>query len=261
MSKGILAPPYPHTPVPPIIIHIEETDSTINWLRERKNSYLHEDVAVVANFQTAGRGQGTNSWESEKGKNILMSVLTHPNAVAPHSQFLLSMCGALAVKDVAESYAGNGITLKWPNDVYWKDCKLSGTLIETSIKDGQINDCIFGIGLNVNQTQFVSDAPNPVSLAQIIGHEVNLEKVSQQLIEALGNRCEMLYNGEEKTIVKEYHNALYRKNGFYTYEDERGVFEAELVGVLPSGHIELRDRTGTSRRYAFKEVKYCINFK
>ena len=188
-----------------------------------------------------------------------MSVLTHPNAVAPHSQFLLSMCGALAVKDVAESYAGSGITLKWPNDVYWKDRKLSGTLIETSIKDGQINDCIFGIGLNVNQTQFVSDAPNPVSLAQIIGHELSLEEVSQRLTDALGHRCDMLYDGEEKTIVQEYHDSLYRKTGYFPYEDKNGRFEAELKGVDDNGHLLLIDRKGNIRKYGFKEITFILD--
>ena len=128
------------------IIHLEETDSTNRYLRELPAN--DDFVAVTADYQTAGRGQGSNSWESERGKNLLFSLRIRPTMVAPAQQFVLSMAGALALKSALDSYT-DGITLKWPNDVYWNDRKISGTLIETSVADNMLKTCIFGIGINI----------------------------------------------------------------------------------------------------------------
>lgn len=161
------------------IIRLKEVDSTNAFL---KNLGTYDEDALtiaVADYQTAGRGQGVHTWESEPGKNLLFSMMMCPKWVPLRQQFLLSEAGALAVKDALDSYT-DGITLKWPNDVYWYDKKISGTLIETAIDSKGIKRCIFGIGINVNQTEFHSDAPNPVSLAQILGHEVDREEVQVQ---------------------------------------------------------------------------------
>lgn len=161
------------------IIRMEEVDSTNRFLIQL-GSYDEEALIVaVADYQTAGKGQGTHVWESEAGKNLLFSLLVCPRWVPVRQQFLLSEAGALAIKEALDSYAG-GFSLKWPNDVYWNDRKISGTLIETSVDSRGIKRCVFGVGVNINQMQFLSDAPNPVSLAQIVGHEVDREEVLQK---------------------------------------------------------------------------------
>ena len=165
------------------MIRMQEVDSTNTFLKNLKTYDADALTVAVADHQTAGRGQGTHTWESEPGKNLLFSLLTCPTWVPVRQQFLLSEAGALAVKDALDTYT-DGITLKWPNDVYWNDKKISGTLIETSIDSKGIKRCIFGIGININQMEFRSDAPNPVSLAQILGHEVDREEVLQKIIEA-----------------------------------------------------------------------------
>ena len=165
------------------MIRMQEVDSTNSFLKNLKTYDADALTVAVADHQTAGRGQGTHTWESEPGKNLLFSLLTCPTWVPVRQQFLLSEAGALAVKDALDTYT-DGITLKWPNDVYWNDKKISGTLIETSIDSKGIKRCIFGIGININQMEFRSDAPNPVSLAQILGHEVDREEVLQKIIEA-----------------------------------------------------------------------------
>lgn len=114
------------------IIRLKEIDSTNRFLRELKDEQEDEMVVAVADFQTAGKGQGSHTWESEAGKNLLFSIKVHPRWVPVRQQFLLSMAGAIAIKEALETYV-DGITLKWPNDVYWNDKKISGTLIETSI--------------------------------------------------------------------------------------------------------------------------------
>ena len=185
--------------------------------------------------------------------------MVHPLMVPLRCQFLLSMAGALALKEVLDRYT-NDITLKWPNDVYWKDRKISGTLIETTISAGHIKDCIFGIGLNVNQQTFTSDAPNPVSLAQILGHEVERKQVLDAILECFDKYYSWIENGQYGDVSACYHEALYRRKGFYPYREvaSNEVFEAAIIEVEDDGTMVVRDREGVIREYKFKEIE-CIN--
>lgn len=237
------------------IIRLTEVDSTNSFLR--KTDIPDEDNLVVcaAEYQSAGRGQGTNRWESENGKNLLFSIQTSPRWLTLHKQFLLSMTGALALKATLEKYTG-GITMKWPNDIYWNDKKISGTLIETTISGKELNTCIFGIGLNVNQEVFVSDAPNPVSLYNIIN------KVSDRntLLNEVLNNFELYYlklkRGEEKEIVQEYHDGLYRNTGLHEFIDKDGSFMATIKEVKQNGHLVLIDTNNNIREYELKEIQH-----
>lgn len=238
-------------------IWLRETDSTNSFLRLHGHEYAEPLVAVVADHQTAGRGQGTNRWESAPGQNVLVSLLTHPQHVAARDQFVLSMAGALAVRDTLSRYA-DGFSVKWPNDVYHADRKISGTLIETRLSGADIRDCIFGVGINVNQTTFVSDAPNPVSLRQITGRETDRREVVERVVEAFASLLAEVERGEHTAILGRYWDHLYRRRGLYDYEDAAGRFRAEIARVEPTGHLVLRNTQGRERRYAFKEVKYII---
>ena len=235
-------------------IHLSETDSTNRFLHDFHDDTKADMVVVTTDFQTAGRGQGTHSWESERAKNLLFSVLIHPVNVAVADQFILSEVGALALKKTLDAYT-DGITLKWPNDIYWQDRKISGTLIETSVSSHGFRRCIFGVGLNVNQQVFCSDAPNPVALCQIIGHEVDRETLLHAIINHLQDYLQRLYDGEQEPFRKAYHEALYHRQGFWPYKDDKEAFRAEIIGVTHDGHLHLRDDTGKDRLCAFGEVK------
>ncbi len=237
-------------------IKIEETESTNDYLRKYKQA--GDGMTIVsAEYQLAGRGQGTNRWESERGKNLLFSILVHPHWLPVRNQFFLSMAGALAIKDAVSIYI-SGVTLKWPNDIYCEDRKLSGTLIETSVAERQLKDCIFGVGINVNQAVFESDAPNPVSLLQLTGHEVDREELLRRVVDSFEHYYGMLAEGGYGKVSALYHESLYRRDGFYPYQDVDGKFEGKIVEVEDDGHLILRDREGVFRRYAFKEVTYII---
>lgn len=239
------------------IIKLEETTSTNTYLKNYIPAEEDEMVVAVADYQTTGRGQGTHTWESERGKNLLFSILVRPTWMPVGNQFLLSMAGAIALKDVLDGYT-EGIALKWPNDVYWYDKKISGTLIETSVDSKGIKRCVFGIGLNVNQEIFVSDAPNPVSLCQIVGHEVNCDEVLQKIIDAFAGYYELLGRADYMDISGIYHQALYRRKGYWWYEDKDGKFEGALVEVEDDGHLILHDKRGVIRSYAFGEIKFVL---
>jgi len=228
------------------IIHIDETDSTNRWLKENGS----ERMAVVADYQTAGRGCGTNTWESERGKNLLFSLLIHPAVVPAVKQFRISMAISLAILDTLEQHIGD-VSIKWPNDIYWRNGKLGGILIENRLQGGCIKDCIIGVGLNVNQEQFHSDAPNPVSLKRIHGQETERE---QLLSDILVRFDEYL----TQDLKARYLSRLYRRKGFHPYADKEGAFMAEIIDVEDDGHLLLRDDNGHDRRYAFKEVQFVI---
>ena len=237
------------------VIRLDTVDST--------NTYLHayrgdEDVAVVtARHQTAGRGQGGNRWEDAEGQNLLFSIQIRPVEVAIDHQFVLAMAEALALKRALDAYA-DGMELKWPNDIYHRDRKLSGTLIETAVSGGRLKRMILGTGINVNQRRFTSDAPNPVSLSQITGSDESIDHLLERILQAFGDYYRRVLEGDYAGISREYHEALYRRKGFYRYRDADGEFDAELVGVAYDGRLSLRDSEGRQRSYAFKEVEFII---
>lgn len=248
-----------------VLYEMDETDSTNLRVREvaQANRAAIEQakalaVVLTTDFQTAGRGQGTNTWESERGKNLLFSILVHPSMVPVQSQFLLSMMGALALKEALDTYVAEGITLKWPNDIYWNDKKISGTLIETSLSARHIKDCVFGVGLNVNQASFSDALPNPVSLNQIVGHEVDRGELLEKILSSFVKYYKMIEEGSYGDILALYHEALYRKHGFHAYRDREGEFEGAIVEVEDNGHLVMRDREGRIRVYALKDVQFVI---
>ena len=242
------------------IIHIDETDSTNRWLKEHSDSSLVSlsDVAkepslcVVADYQTAGKGCGTNSWESERGKNLTFSVMLHPVEIPASGQFRISEAVSVALCTTLETYIYNKVEIKWPNDIYVGDQKICGILIENRLQGTTIMDSIVGIGLNVNQQTFRSDAPNPVSMYQLVGHEMDRTALLDAFLEALDEAM------DSETVGTDYRSRLYRRDGFYDYRDGQGDFQAKLLNVLDDGRLVLLDTEGTARLYAFKEVQYII---
>lgn len=212
---------------------------------------------VVAEDQTKGRGQVGNSWETEKGKNIIFSLLCHPDFVRASKQFLLSQCMALAIRNALAQHV-EGVKVKWPNDIYVGDKKISGTLIECDLMGKSIANCIIGTGVNINQEVFVSDAPNPTSLKLLTGKEHDKEEILTDIIQRFSELYDRLAKGEEEAIRSEYMQCLYRSDGMYEYEDVRGRFKAEIAGVEPTGHLLLKFENGNVVRYEFKEVKFVL---
>lgn len=243
-------------------IHLVRTGSTNSYLRSMLDEGYHSDglTVVCTDEQYAGRGQKGNSWESEPGKNLSFSFLLHPSFIPAAKQFILSQAMALSVTNVLNSLGHPGqepFTVKWPNDIYHKDKKVCGTLIECDLRGKSIANCIIGTGLNVNQELFTSDAPNPVSLKQLFGKEFDRATLLEAIVNQFNALYELLENGEWDTIRSEYNTNLYRKEGFHNYTDAKGPFAARIAEIEESGHLILQDQNGRLRRYAFKEVN-CI---
>ena len=240
---------------------VKETPSTNDYLANLcRESKAKDFYTVVAMSHTNGKGQRGNSWESESGKNLTFSIVLYPTALEANKQFILSMLAALACHEALSNYT-NGFSIKWPNDIYWKDKKIGGILIENELEGKYITQSIIGIGLNINQEAFHSAAPNPVSLKQIIGAEVNLQEVLMKAVHSIivGYRqLEAYFNITQLAISAMYRKHLYRSKGLFPYRDAQGDFLAEQQEVEPDGHLVLKDEQGTLRRYAFKEVTFVL---
>lgn len=244
----------------PTYINVEETTSTNNLLKElyKREKETKEFTVISTEFQTSGKGQKGNSWESEKSKNLLFSFLLKPTFIEITKQFLLSEIAALSIKKALENYTDE-ISIKWPNDIYWRNKKICGILIENELNGTEISECIIGAGININQKEFFSDAPNPISLRNICNKEFNKEEVLQKVIETYSIYYQELSLEKSEEVQAEYFNALYRKEGYHKYSDKDGTFEAKIKLVKPTGILQLEDKSGKIREYAFKEVQYIIN--
>lgn len=245
----------------PEILWLDSVGSTNTVVRGRIDGLAH-GCAVCAREQTAGRGQRGNSWEAAPGMNVTMSILLRPAGLRAVSQFSLSQAVSMGIVHAVRELLGDGMTqrvcVKWPNDIYVDDMKLCGILIENSIAGDHIAHSIVGVGLNVNQCCFVSDAPNPVSLCLIDGVRRDVDDVARRLVSSIlavadaaaasGWRAEWL--------AGEYRRSLWRAHGYHPYRDVAtgSLFYAMIDRVADDGMLHLVDRDGLRRVYAFKEV-------
>lgn len=234
--------------------YIEETTSTNDEVRSIAALCDDAAVACYTDYQTAGRGQKGNSWESERGQNLLCSILLRDVDVMAREQFCISEAVSLAIADAVRQMSGVECSIKWPNDIYVGDKKLCGILIENRLQGKRISECVIGIGLNLNQMHFCSDAPNPVSLRQITGGSY----AAEDMLRLIDERMQSWLGCPRIQLQEQYHSHLYRRDGFYPYADAEGCFNARIHHVEPYGILVLEREDGQLREYAFKEVSFQI---
>ena len=238
-------------------IALDETISTNRYARELPEDESHELTLVTAEFQTAGRGAGTNRWESERSQNLLFSLISYPKGLLANQMFALSEVTALAIRDTLSSYTP-GFQIKWPNDIYYNDKKISGMLIENDLRGKWVHRSIIGVGVDINQTRFLSDAPNPVSLAQILGKAVERNQVLNSILLQFNHYYGMMEREQFSELHNRYMQHLYRRNALHPYADATGTLQARIIDVEPTGHLVLECQNGEQRRYDFKEVSFLI---
>jgi BirA family biotin operon repressor/biotin-[acetyl-CoA-carboxylase] ligase len=240
------------------LIFIKSLPSTNTYVSElAKSNDLPEGTIVYTNYQSAGRGQIGKHWESEEGKNLLISIILYPTIVNPADQFILSMIISLGICDFLKRYLP-ACTIKWPNDIYIGNDKIAGILIENTIMGDQIENTIAGIGLNINQQIFTSGAPNPVSLSLITGENYDLNTCLNQLSSDLDRRYTQLFQEDQHKIRQEYSSQLYRINGWYDFRDLNGVFNGRIKSVTPDGRLQIENRAGNIKVYSFNEIDFIL---
>jgi BirA family transcriptional regulator, biotin operon repressor / biotin---[acetyl-CoA-carboxylase] ligase len=243
-------------------IELQSVDSTNNYARQQIHVGLAQHgMAIFAHEQTAGKGQRGKVWTSEKGANIALSIIINPQSLRLTQQFQLSACAAVAVHEFFNKYAGDGATIKWPNDLYWQDRKAGGILIESGVgsRESGVNTwqwAIVGIGINVNQTSFPADLHNPVSLKQITGKDFNPLLLAKEITGCLKKYFQQLLTVGFDGIYNAYISNLYKRNEKVKLRKNNRVFEAIVKTVLPTGRLVVNH--AIEEEFDFGEVEWII---
>lgn len=254
---------------PPLILSIPSCTSTSSCLRiavrdaESVGEPLPHGTVFSAWAQTAGRGQRGNSWEAAPGANLTFSMLLRPRALHAREQFRLSMAVSVAIADRLRLLIPSGsgsVAIKWPNDIYVDDRKICGILIENSLSGPFISWSVAGIGININQARFVSDAPNPVSLSLITATDYPLSPLLNCFATDILREVDAISDESAPALSARYARLLWRGEGFHPYLDVASStrFMARILSVDPDGILNLLDTDGCHRRYAFKEVSSIL---
>ena len=238
------------------IIKLASVDSTNNYaIAHLSKNTWEEGTVVVSGEQINGRGQINNLWESEPDQNILMSIVLYPDFLPVHLQFLISKIIALGVCETLLPMV-DGVLIKWPNDIYVGHRKIAGILIENAIMGNTLYSTVAGIGLNVNQKVFKSDAPNPVSLIQLTGIKTGIDQLVDELLKNIDHWFLKLKQGCFEEIDQAYLLHLYRRGDLAAYNDKTGTFRGILKGVNEIGQLLIQPEKGALRCYHFKEVEF-----
>lgn len=264
-------------------IELQTVDSTNNYAFGQIHAGLAQHgMSVFAHDQTAGKGQRGKKWLSARGLNIAMSILLKPAPLGVTEQFRLSACVAVSVHELFEKYAGKNVTIKWPNDLYWRDRKAGGILIESIVRSREsgVNSqqsavssqqsavsnqqsavvswewAVVGIGININQDSFPDGLPNPISLKQITGKKHDPVELAKELCQIFNANFEKLIHQGFENIYQQYSAHLYKLHQPIKLKKDNRVFEATNKGVSRNGRLIVQH--GIEEEYDFGSVEWVI---
>jgi len=241
------------------IISLPETGSTNTYAIGLLSKHRpDEGCVIITDHQTQGKGTDTNTWESEKGKNLTFSLIFYPDFKADQ-QFILNKAISLGICDFLQAeLPQNKIKIKWPNDIYIGNKKICGILIQNSVIGNNLDYVVVGIGLNVNQTIFTSDAPNPVSLKMITGKDYDLDELLQKLLNSIFEKYAKVKPETSQKIENDYFKKLYRLMEWHEYILKDVITLARIIGTNTYGQLELETENGQVLTWDLKEVKFII---
>ena len=246
------------------ITHFKNIESTNQYLQRLLDEGIDiTDNIVVADFQTSGKGQGNNVWQSEDGMNLLFSIALDMSFLKAENQFLLTQMVSVAMIDVLKKYLPKeSLFIKWPNDIYFNDKKIAGILIKNEIKGMMLGTSIIGIGLNVNQTYFDKSLPNPISMKMITGKDYDLERLLLEVYKSTSlqvYKCQSQCQSQcQSSIVNSYNHHLYRYNRWALFEHEGIEKEMMIVGYDRFGRLVLKEKNDREVVCDLKEIIFRI---
>ena len=244
------------------IEYVGKINSTNSYLLEKEEK-TRIGCVVCAHEQTAGKGMGTNHWESAPDQNLTFSMGFDLSFLRAADQFLLSQAVPLGLLDVLDTLELDGntlnavLTVKWPNDLLFGDRKLCGILINSTIHGMMMGVSVVGIGLNVNQTCFKDWPTHPVSLKMILGKDLALKPLLERLVAAVEQRVSLLKTDEGIAKIKaDYLHRLYRYRCWADYEVDGQKVKRFITGLDAFGHLETLDESGKQCVYDLKEIRF-----
>ena len=235
---------------------IDELESTNKYLWEYASRKALPDFYTVSTaFQLKGAGQGENFWESEKNKNILLSTIINPVELLAENAFQISRWASVSIINYLKNKGINGLTIKWPNDIYVGSQKIAGILIQNAISGQQLNKSMIGIGLNINQLIFNSNAPNPISLAQLTSTNYDILHEINKLINSLQEHYQWI-SETPQLLIDTYHDLLYQKDEWHIYKNQEKQFNGRIKGVDQFGQLIIENKQKILDVYDIKDIQF-----
>lgn len=240
-------------------IYFQQIDSTNTYAMDMiSKTNPPEGTCVRTDYQTAGKGQIGRYWQSETGKNVLISYIFYPHCIKATDQFYLNIMSGLAVINTLSLWIPE-VKIKWPNDIYAGNKKIAGILVQNVLRGTQIKTTVIGIGINVNQILFPADIPNPTSVAIETGKFADLEKIILWLSAGLEHQYFLLKKHSFDIMKMDYLNHLYRLNEWATFcTDTTGDFIARITGIDAQGKLLLQLENETTVSFGFRELTFKI---
>lgn len=240
------------------LLKLDAIDSTNSYLRQlSKNEACKNWTVVSAEHQTEGRGQKGATWESERSKNLMGSALIKLDGFYAKDHLALNWAVSLGIFKALEGYDIPKLRIKWPNDIMSGGRKLGGILIENNLVSDQINQCIVGFGINVNQDGFSKELPLAVSMLQITGNKNDKDKLLDNVIKSMQIEFEQIHTGKYHLLKQSYESQLYRKDRPAMFKEPEGKpFLGMIRGVTDRGLLILEKENHKQYHYDFKEIIY-----
>lgn len=238
------------------LIFLDTVDSTNSYLSEllKKEFDIPEYSMVLAYNQTSGRGQRGTAWETKEGECLTFSLILKPEFLQADLQFYISKIIAISILEYLEEIAP-GFRIKWPNDIMYNGKKISGVLIENSISGGKLKNCIIGVGINVNQNEFVN-LPGAISLFQITQKSIEIEEVMMSIVAKIKKNYIFLKEQDFENINLLYHQNLYLYNESKIFNTEDKSFEGVIIGTEDSGRLLIKNENNEVLSFDIKEIRF-----
>jgi BirA family biotin operon repressor/biotin-[acetyl-CoA-carboxylase] ligase len=241
------------------VIDLPEVDSTNSYMAKMlQATSLSDGTAIMAQFQSAGRGQRSSFWESERDSNLLVSYVLYPSSLKADENFIFNQAMCLGIRDFIARHTSEPVMIKWPNDIMVGNGKIAGLLIENSIRGSVVHQSIVGIGININQRRFGNYAPQPASLALLNDKVYQLRECFNELSESLGKWYTIFTIGNKRMIKESYSVSLFRKGASAMYETGGRRFKGTIQGTMPQGELVIVQEDGFEYIFKNKEVKFIF---
>ena len=240
-------------------IILDRVDSTNDYLKAElsKSKPFPEGTVIMAVEQYAGRGQVGTQWQSQRGKNLTVSILLHPNFLQPSEQFAINISICLGIREALSAILSENVLIKWPNDIYVGDKKIGGILIENILQGNLWKYAIIGIGLNVNQSNFPIEAKNATSLFKLLHETYSIEKLLTEICNCIEYHYDQLKLGNRAHQKKLYLEYLFGINEKRSFKIDGILVEGKIIDVDESGNLAV-DFDGHIATFGFKEIEYLI---